>query len=109
MQPTNLQQALKVIITTSMSVDKALEDTKITPLEWAQIAIKSMQFWKVFKTIQPIYADLQNLDEQSREELNQWLIQEFDLRNDQMEQTIEKLFQILLEASKIFTSFTQKE
>lgn len=109
MQPTNLQQALKVIITTSMSVDKALEDTKITPLEWAQIAIKSMQFWKVFKTIQPIYADLQNLDEQSREELNQWLIQEFDLRNDQMEQTIEKLFQILLEASKIFTSFNQKE
>jgi len=109
MQPTNLQQALKVIITTSMSVDKALEDTKITPLEWAQIAIKSMQFWKVFKTIQPIYADLQNLDEQSREELNQWLIQEFDLRNDQLEQTIEKLFQILLEASKIFTSFTQKE
>lgn len=107
MQPTNLQQALKVIITTSMSVDKALEDTKITPLEWAQIAIKSMQFWKVFKTIQPIYADLQNLDVQSRQELHQWLAHEFDLRNDQLEQTLENLFRILLEASDLLSALKQ--
>lgn len=101
MQSTNLKQALEVIINTSMTVDKALTDEKITPLEWAQIAIKSMQFWKIFKTIEPIYTDLHNLDDQSRQELHQWLVHEFDLRNDQLEQTLENLFRILLEASEI--------
>lgn len=30
------------IINTAMTVDKALEDKRITALEWAQIAIKSI-------------------------------------------------------------------
>ncbi len=100
----NLKQALQVIITTSMTVDKALDDKTISPLEWAQIAIKSIGFWRVVKNIEPIKNDLKNLSDEENKELAQWIEQEFDLRNDNLEQIIEKMFNALFEISTTFSS-----
>ena len=100
----NLKQALQVIITTTMSVDKALDDNQIQPLEWAQIAIKSIGFWRVVKNIDPIKEEFRALSNEDRTEIIKWLELEFDLRNDNLEETIEKTFNALLEISTIFST-----
>lgn len=100
----NLKQALQVIITTTMTVDKALDDKQIQPLEWAQIAIKSIGFWRVVKNIDPIKEEFQALSNEDRTEIIKWLELEFDLRNDNLEETIEKTFNALLEISTIFST-----
>ena len=97
----NLKNALQVLISTTMTVDKALDDKQIQPLEWAQIAIRSIGFWRVVKNIEPIRSDLQILTDKDRTELALWAEKEFDLRNDNLEQTIEKLFQVVLEIASI--------
>jgi hypothetical protein len=97
----NLKQALQVLITTSMTVDKAMEDKNITPLEWAQIAIKSIGFWRVVKNIEPIRIELESLSTQGRTDLTLWAEKEFDLQNDNLEQTIEKLFQVIIEIASV--------
>jgi hypothetical protein len=84
-----------------MTVDKALDDKQIQPLEWAQIAIRSIGFWKVVKNIEPIRSELQILTDKDRTELALWAEKEFDLRNDNLEQTIEKLFQVVLEIASV--------
>ena len=97
----NLKNALQVLISTTMTVDKALDDKQIQPLEWAQIAIRSIGFWRVVKNIEPIRSDLQILTDKDRTELALWAEKEFDLRNDNLEQTIEKLFQVVLEIASV--------
>ena len=97
----NLKQALQVLITTSMTVDKAMEDKNITPLEWAQIAIKSIGFWRIVKNIEPIRIDLESLSAQERTDLTLWAEKEFDLQNNNLEQTIEKLFQVIIEIASV--------
>lgn len=98
----NLKSALKTIFNTATTVDKALEDKNITPLEWAQIAIKSISFWKVVKNIHSIKEEFQALTDQSRQELIQWIEEEFNLRNDNLEKQIE----LLLSALVSFSDFT---
>jgi hypothetical protein len=100
----NLQNALKVLINTSMTLDNALEDKRITPLEWAQIAIKSISFWKVIKNIEPIKLEMKTLTDQSRTELQQWVEEEFDLRNENLEKQIELIFAALISLSEITLS-----
>jgi len=103
----NLKQTLQTIISTSMTIDKALEDKHITALEWAQIAIKSIGFWKVIKNIQPIKEEFMALTPESKAELVHWVNQNFDLRNHQLEETIEKVFTIAIEIADVF--FTRIE
>jgi hypothetical protein len=105
----NLKQALQVIITTTTTVDKALDDKKINPYEWAQIAIKSIGFWRVVKNINPIKEELKALTDQNRSELASWVESEFNLRNDNLEQTIEKMFQVILEIGSVILSIREKE
>ena len=86
-----------------MTVDKALEDKRITALEWAQIAIKSIGFWRVIKNIEPIRQEFQSLTPEGKAELSQWAAQNFDLRNDQHEETIEKILFAAIEISNLLT------
>ena len=100
----NLKQALQVLISTTMTVDKALEDKNITPLEWAQIAIKSIGFWRIVKNIEPIKQELVDLDEQSKENLLLWFAIEFQIRNDSLEQTFERIFNLLIEMASVIVA-----
>jgi len=65
----HLKSGLSAIINTAMTVDKALEDKRITALEWAQIAIKSIGFWRVIKNIEPIRQEFQSLTPEAKAEL----------------------------------------
>ena len=104
----HLKSGLSAIINTAMTVDKALEDKRITALEWAQIAIKSIGFWRVIKNIEPIRQEFQSLTPEAKAEIAQWAAQNFDLRNDQLEETVEKTFHFALEASELFLAFKEK-
>jgi hypothetical protein len=97
----HLKSGLSAIINTAMTVDKALEDKRITALEWAQIAIKSIGFWRVIKNIEPIRQEFQSLTPEGKAELSQWAAQNFDLRNDQLEETVEKVFKLALDFSSV--------
>jgi len=99
----HLKSGLSAIINTAMTVDKALEDKRITALEWAQIAIKSIGFWRVIKNIEPIRQEFQSLTPEGKAELSQWAAQNFDLRNDQHEETIEKILFAAIEISNLLT------
>jgi len=98
----HLKSGLSAIINTAMTIDKALEDKRITALEWAQIAIKSIGFWRVIKNIEPIRQEFQSLTPEAKAELSQWAAQNFDLRNDQLEEKIEKALTIAVELSNSF-------
>ncbi len=98
----HLKSGLSAIINTAMTIDKALEDKRITALEWAQIAIKSIGFWRVIKNIEPIRQEFQSLTPEAKAELSQWAAQNFDLRNDQLEEIIEKALTIAVELSNSF-------
>lgn len=96
-----LKNALATLIATTMSIDKALNDNRITPLEWAQIAIKSIGFWRVVKDFEEIKQQIASLTPADKTELLQFVQSEFDLRNDDLELTIEKIFAVLLEFSSV--------
>ena len=98
----HLKSGLSAIINTAMTIDKALEDKRITALEWAQIAIKSIGFWRVIKNIEPTRQEFQSLTPEAKAELSQWAAQNFDLRNDQLEEIIEKALTIAVELSNSF-------
>lgn len=104
----NLKAALQVLINTSMTVDKALADNKITPLEWAQIAIKSIAFWRVIRNIDPVKDEFLKLTPEARADLIQWSQTQFDLRNDQLEHIIESLFTAILEMSAVLIELREK-
>lgn len=91
----NLKAALQVLINTSMTVDKALADNKITPLEWAQIAIKSIAFWRVIRNADVIKQEYLLLKPADIEEVTAWVSKEFTLRNPNLEANIETLFNTL--------------
>jgi hypothetical protein len=100
-----LKNALATLIATTMSIDKALNDNHITPLEWAQIAIKSIGFWRVVKDFEEIKQQIASLTPDDKTELLQFVQSEFDLRNDDLEQTIEKAFGVLIEFSALINLF----
>jgi hypothetical protein len=97
----NLKQTLQTIISTSMSVDKALEDNRISPLEWAQIAIKSIGFWKAIKNIDQLKEEFVSLTPDEKMDLSDYVAKNLDLRNENLEETIEKLFESLIQISSV--------
>ncbi|MCE1202910.1 MAG: hypothetical protein LWX09_12530 [Bacteroidia bacterium] len=103
-----LHEAVQTLIATSLTVDRALDDNRITPLEWAQIALKSIAFWRTIRSIPELRAEILNLTPASRFELAEYIRSELDLRNDRLEHTIEQLLQILLDLSTLLTSLKSK-
>jgi hypothetical protein len=100
----HLKSGLSAIINTAMTVDKALEDKRITALEWAQIAIKSIGFWRVIKNIEPIRQEFQSLTPEAKAELAQWASNELDLRNDNVEVAIEHILNFSVELSNVIVA-----
>ena len=104
-----LKSALTTLIATAMSIDKALDDNRITPLEWAQIAIKSIGFWRLVKNFDAIRHEFAALTPADKTALVQFVQTEFNLRNDDIEQTIEKAFAVLLELSAVISFFSKND
>lgn len=105
----NLKQTLHTIINTSMTIDQALEDNRISPLEWAQIAIKSIGFWKVIKEFETIKEEIASLNQEEKTDLINFVQKQFDLRDDKLEETVENLFETFLQVSIVLASLKEQQ
>jgi len=93
----NIKKALKFVGTLTNSIVKALEDDgKIKGMEYFQIAMSLPGLIPVFRNINEIVDEYYDLDEMEMNELKLYFASEFDIPNDQVEEKIEKAFNILL-------------
>jgi len=91
----NLKKALGKIFNTAMSVDQALEDGKIKGMEWAKIAGSAILWTWIFRNLNLIAEDMKKVNEGTAAELNQWVAENFDLRNDVIEGIVEEAIAML--------------
>jgi hypothetical protein len=92
----NLKKALGKIISTSMIVDKSLEDQHVDILEWVKIGSSVAGWLWIFRNFKLIISEVKNLDDVKSAELHAWIVQVFDLRNDVAERVIEEAIGILI-------------
>ena len=104
----NLKNALLTVINTAVTTIEALEDGNINVREGISITWSAIGFIKIVKLFPEISNEFLSLSESQKQELTLWFNQEFDIANDNTEQTIEMIFATLLKLSNIFTMVTTK-
>ena len=104
----NLKNALLTVINTAETTIEALEDGNINVREGISITWSAIGFVKIIKTFPAISNEFLSLSESQKQELTLWFNQEFDIPNDNTEQTIEMIFATLLKLSNIFAMVTTK-
>jgi len=105
-----LKLRLMAIIAMVMAVDSSLEDRKITFGEWISIATKAIGLYKVVRDFKDIISAYETLTDEESAELADYFTQEFDLRNDVVENYIERIIGILLQIKSLigFGFFARK-
>jgi len=96
-----LKEALKTIVDISVTIDKDLEDNKLSLMEKIDIAIKSIKLISVIKNIKVIWAQYKDLDDEEKAELITYFKEKFDLRNDLTEEIIERIFEAIINLQEI--------
>jgi hypothetical protein len=91
----NLLKAVTTIIKTAESVDKALQDSKVTPIEGIQIGITVVPWIGIFKNFDKIMADMKQWNDTSLEQTIQYVRDELQLSNPATEQIVEQAVEIL--------------
>ena len=106
----NIKKALKFIGTLTNSIVKSLQDDgKIKGMEYFQIAMTLPGLIPVFRNIEQIVDEYYDLDETEMDELKAYFASEFDIPNDQIEDKIEKAFNILLALGDGLIDLLEKE
>jgi len=101
----NLKDALATVIKIAEKTDEALEDGKVSISEGVGIAFSAIGLIKVVKDIKTISAEYMDLTDDQKTELAEWFKNEFDLRNDNVEEIVEMVFASLLSLGDLFDSF----
>jgi hypothetical protein len=78
------------------SVDKALEDKKVTLFEWVVIAKNFVGIWDIVKNYQETVEELKDITEAEKDELVKHFEVEFDLVNDEAEALVESVISIII-------------
>lgn len=91
----NLFKAVATIIKTAESVDKALQDSKVTPIEGIQIGITVIPWISIFKNFDKILSDMKKWNDTSLEQTIQYVKDELQMNNPATEQIIEQAVEIL--------------
>lgn len=98
----HLKSALTTVIKIAEKADDALADGKISIAEGIGIAFSAIGLIKVVKNINKIVDDFDGLTNQSRAELITWFKNEFDIRNDNVEDIVEMIFAALVNLGEVF-------
>lgn len=98
--------AITVIIA---KVDKALEDNKITFIEWTGLAIELPKVFKIAKNYKDSVAELKDLTEDESQELNAYFAEKFDLKNDVAEAIVEQVLTVLTALASTFLKTKEAE
>jgi len=91
-----LKKDLITIAKTVNAVDKALEDNKISGLEWFEIGKAAVGFFQVIKTWKEAVLEVKDLTPSEKDELIEVFKETFDLKNDVAEMMVEGTIDILL-------------
>ncbi len=98
-----LKKALDGVFRLATTLEKSLEDGKINIIEGAQLAVASVRFWNAVKDVKTIKQEFLDLNQDEKADLIEYFRAEFDLKNDDLEATIEELFEAMLHiAASIF-------
>ena len=92
----NLKNALKKVLATVAQVAKAYEDGKIVWKEWIQIGIVGIGLVWIFKNLKEIKADIDAATAEGMKALVEEIKVEFDIPQDQLEETIEQSLSFIL-------------
>ena len=92
----NLKKAVSKIIQTSMVVDKALEDKKVSIGEGMGIGLSAIGWMWIFRNFRAIVEDFNAMTEETVKLLIDDIKVELDLRNDVAEEVVEQALTIIL-------------
>jgi hypothetical protein len=98
-----LKSALGAAIKLGQVLDKALEDGKINMLEGGKIGIAGFQLFNQIKDFQGLKESWMNLPTEQRLELITYFKAEFDLKNDNLEEFIEQVFEVVINLLNVLT------
>ncbi len=96
-----IKSRLLIIFSIIAAVDSSLEDKKISFVEWVKIATKSISLYKVVRDFKAIVVAFQSLTLEEMDELTDFFSEEFDLKNDKVEEYIEQILGVLLQISSV--------
>ena len=99
---TLILASLMAVVRLTKKVDGALEDKHISPMEWGEIGIAAFQFGWTFTKIKEMKEEFNDMDAEERTELIQKFAAELELRNEDAEQLVEKIFAVLISLTEIF-------
>lgn len=100
----NIKNALKWAIGFGMKFEDALEDGKISMTEWFGLGLKATGIVGVIKNATEAWDEFEDLNEEERIEVVNFVQTELDLENDQVEEYIEKAFELLVSLALFFTN-----
>jgi hypothetical protein len=98
-----LKSALGAAIKLGQVLDNALEDGKINMLEGGKIGIAGFQLFNQIKDFQGLKDSWMNLPTEQRLELITYFKAEFDLKNDNLEEFIEQVFEVVINLLNVLT------
>jgi len=104
-----LEKALKVLIQTAMEIDEGLEDGKLNFIEYAGLADNVIGIIRSARNAKLIGQQAMDLDDEEKARLVTLFEEEFDIENDQLEETIETAWKALVYLSGIFEVIGKKE
>jgi len=74
-------------------------------IEGVKIAMKAVPFISVFKSAREMWDELQDLDEAERQALMDKFAKEFDIKNDEVEATIEEIFDWVIQGMQVVSNW----
>ena len=96
-----LKKNLGTILTIIKKTDEALEDNKLNIIEAFGIGLAGLKAWGIWKEYETMKAEYLDLDDLEIQELHIYFVEEFDIRNDSIEEIIETVFLFILNMKTI--------
>jgi len=100
----NLKEGLLAVITVGEKVDSSLEDGQINIPEGIAIGISMFGLYKVVKNADLIKEEFFALTDDEKIELGIWFSDEFDIRNDVVENIIELVVNSIIQFNDMFAA-----
>ena len=101
----NIKKALALVIKIGTDLAKGLEDKKLTLAEYIGLGIDLLDAPSVVKSWANIKVEVADLDSTEREELLEWIKNEFDIPDDKIEKQIEASLDVLESIGKLVDTF----
>lgn len=101
----NITKAVVAAINLAEKIDSKLDDGKLSLMEALGVGISSFaDIVKVIRSGAQLKAEYKDLDPEERETLIKIVRNEFDLKNDRVEDVIEKAFEFLVNLDYLIAS-----